>query len=258
MRAVARCPARSWAGFAGTVSGSRRVRSARQHAHKVFIGEFRRSLRVPCQGAGTVGVVLGAGPTEEPVQPFGHFQPVLPDEVAAALVQEGEVVGGGAVDVQVAAMQVTVAAGAEGDEVLRGGRALLAIVGEVVNVQVELVGAAGALAAVAVAPQDVDALFWSEVAGAGGCSSGACRSGGSGGSQGVPGGDVPRGTFGILGQDMGLALLGPLVLLGLVPGGLRAAVSRGWRERNSAARCLMSCIASIVFSTPAGCAGNGR
>jgi hypothetical protein len=91
----------------------------------------------------------------------------LPDEVAAALVQEGEVVGGGAVDVQVAAMQVTVAAGAEGDEVLRGGRALLAIVGEVVNVQVELVGAAGALAAVAVAPQDVDALFWSEVAGAG-------------------------------------------------------------------------------------------
>ena len=33
--------------------------------------------------------------------------------------------------------------------------------------QVKLVGAAGALAAVAVAPQDVDALFWGEVARAG-------------------------------------------------------------------------------------------
>jgi len=39
-----------------------------------------------------------------------------------------------------------------------------------------------------------------------------------GGAQGVPGGNVPRGTFGVLGQGLGLALLGQLVLLSLVAG----------------------------------------
>ena len=48
-----------------------------------------------------------------------------------------------------------------------------------------------------------------------------------GGAQGVPGGDVPCGAFGVLGQGLGLALLGQLVFLGLVAGGFEGGGVEG-------------------------------
>ena len=91
-----------------------------------LMGQFQP---VGCRGlpvdAGAVGVILGTGPAEEPVEPFGHFEPMLPGEVAALAIEEGEVVGGVALDVQVAVVEVAVAAGAEGDEVVGRGGALL-------------------------------------------------------------------------------------------------------------------------------------
>ena len=48
-----------------------------------------------------------------------------------------------------------------------------------------------------------------------------------GGGQGVPGSNVPRGTFGVLGQRLGLASLGLLVLLGPLAGGFESGGVEG-------------------------------
>lgn len=61
-------------------------------------------------------------------------------------------------DGEVAVVEVFVAAGAQGDEVVRLGLAAVGVVDDVVDFQPEGVGAAGDGAAVAVASQDFAAL----------------------------------------------------------------------------------------------------
>jgi hypothetical protein len=125
-------------------------------------------------------------------------------------VVEGEVVGGLALDVEVALVHISVAFGAEADEVVGHGLALVGVEFDVVDLEKEVVGAAGGFAAVAVAADELGALGgggqagFGVVAEAGGfpvgggglhevdvvvVGAGLFLAGGGGGP------DVPRGTF---------------------------------------------------------------
>ncbi len=64
-------------------------------------------------GPNLVGVIFLAPPTHEEVEPFGELELALALEVASMGVVEGEVVGGLALDVEVALVHISVAFGAE-------------------------------------------------------------------------------------------------------------------------------------------------
>jgi len=157
-----------------------------------------------------VGVSFLALPTDEEVEPFGELELALALEVASVGVVKGEVVGGVALDVEVALVHISVAFGAEAEEVVGHGLALVGVEFDVVNLEEEVVGAAGGFAAVAVAADELGALGGGGQAGFGVVAeAGGFPVGGGGlhevdvvvvgaghflaGGGGVP--DVPRGTF---------------------------------------------------------------